>query len=86
MKYLIILLAIIAFSIIANAQSDKEGCKEHPFIPNRISGYFIGECENNEFSVHTVPTKTGEKTLEGKKNSIAIFPKSRFERCKRNIR
>lgn len=73
MKYLIILLAIIAFSITANAQSDKDSCKEHTLIPSRIKGYFIGECENNEFSVHTVPTKTGEKTLEGKKTVLQYF-------------
>lgn len=49
------------------SHGDAEGCKDHERIPNRISGYFIGSCESNEFSSHTVATTYGEKTIEGRK-------------------
>lgn len=58
------------------AQSDKENCTDHPLIPTRIPGYYLGECENNDFSSHVVLTTTGEKTIEGKKTVLQYFLKS----------
>lgn len=55
------------------AQGDKEGCTEHPLIPSRIPGYYIGNCDQNEFSSHTLLTKSGEKTIEGKKTVLEYF-------------
>jgi len=75
MKKIIVFLTLILLAGEVNSQSDKEGCKEHTLIPSRIQGYYIGECEYNDFSVHTVQTKTGEKTLEGKKTVLQYFLK-----------
>lgn len=62
-------------SVLINAQNDKEGCKDHELIPSRIPGYFIGDCEKNDFSSHTVVTPAGEKTIEGKKTVLQYFIK-----------
>ena len=75
MKHLILLLSCSFFASLVAAQSDKTGCADHPLVPSRIPGYYIGECENNEFSAHTVPTKNGEKMLEGKKTVLQYFLK-----------
>lgn len=57
------------------SQNDKEGCKDHPILPSRIPDYYIGNCEINDFSVHTLLTKQGDKTIEGKKTVIEYFLK-----------
>lgn len=53
------------------AQADKEGCKDHELIPNRLPGYYISECDKNDFSAHTVPIAgKPEKNIEGKKTVL----------------
>jgi OmpA-OmpF porin, OOP family len=55
------------------SQKDKEGCQEHQILPSRIPGYHIGNCEQNDFSAHTVLTSKGERTIEGKKTVLQYF-------------
>lgn len=74
MKTSFLLLGVfLAFA--ANAQTDKEGCRDHALIPSRIPGYYIDECEQNDFSSHMVPTPLGERTIEGKKTVLQYVPK-----------
>jgi len=75
MKKLILLFGVFIFSGFM-AQTDKEGCKDHELIPSRLPGYYIGECEKNDFSDHTVLTPTGEKKIEGKKTVLQYFLKN----------
>jgi len=74
MKTYILFISFI-ISIHANSQNDKSGCKDHELIPSRLPGYYIGECENNEFSNHVVALTNGEKTIEGKKTVLQYFLK-----------
>ena len=75
-KYLILcVLSLFVALDTGYAQSDKENCKEHTIIPSRIPDYYIGNCDVNEFSSHTVFTKKGEKIIEGKKTVLEYFIK-----------
>lgn len=76
MKRLVFFLGLFLALAAAFAQSDRENCADHPLIPARIPGYYIGECENNDFSTHVVATETGEKTVEGKKTVLQYFLKT----------
>lgn len=79
MKNVILLFTLMALTAIAYGQSDKNGCKDHPLIPTRIPNYYISDCENNEFSTHTVVTTMGEKTVEGKKTVLQYALKPGFK-------
>jgi outer membrane protein OmpA-like peptidoglycan-associated protein len=70
----VFLLMVIGLQA-AVAQSDKEGCSDHLLFPSRIPGYFIGNCEENEFSTHVVLTSNGEKEVQGKKTVLEYFLK-----------
>lgn len=72
-RHMTLLLMLLAPLSILKAQSDKENCAEHPMIPSRIPGYYIGNCEVNDFSSHVVLTAQGEKTVEGKKTVLEYF-------------
>ncbi len=74
MKKVMLFLSLILV-VLSYSQNDKDGCKDHEMIPSRIPGYFIGDCEKNDFSSHTVITPTGEKTIEGKKTILQYFIK-----------
>jgi len=74
MKTLALFFSLMMSGFII-AQADKEGCKDHELIPSRLPGYYIGECEKNDFSSHVVITPTGEKTIEGKKTVLQYFLK-----------
>lgn len=69
----ILLLSFLLPFSTAYSQNDKENCKDHPLIPTRIPNYFIGSCDQNEFSSHVVLTAKGEKTIEGKKPFLNTF-------------
>lgn len=72
---LVVLLLMFIGLKAAVAQSDKEGCRDHALFPSRIPGYFIGNCEENEFSTHVVLTAQGDKEVQGKKTVLEYFLK-----------
>jgi OOP family OmpA-OmpF porin len=74
MKNFILLLSFF-LTFTTFSQTDKENCTEHPLIPTRIPDYFIGNCDANDFSSHTVLTPQGEKVIEGKKTVLEYFLK-----------
>lgn len=74
MKLVLLFLLLAAYGA-ATAQTDAEGCKDHDLIPSRLPGYYIGNCENNEFSSYVFRTPNSEKTIEGKKWVLEYFLK-----------
>lgn len=64
------------FCLVSLAQNDTDGCKDYELFPSRIPGYYIGNCETNEYSSHTVLTANGEKVIEGKKWVYEYFLQS----------
>lgn len=53
----------IAAAVFAQ-QVDEEGCKDHPMF-SRMPNFFIGSCQDQEFSTYEFDLPDGPKKLEG---------------------
>ncbi len=47
------------------AQTDREGCADHPLL-SRMTGYFIGSCKKEAFASHEFQTADGKVAAEGR--------------------
>lgn len=64
------LVVLIGAVRVGWAQQDKEGCSDHPLLSGRVPGYYLADCEQNDFSSHTVTVKTSERMIEGRKTVL----------------
>ena len=71
-KIIFALAMAVSISASTFAQQDKEGTKDHPMFPNRITNYFITESTTNFDAVDFNVAAGGSKiiTKEGTKSSI----------------
>jgi len=70
-KLLIVVVAALILLPAADlfAQADKTGCEDHPLFPTRMPGYYIANCQVEEFGVYEFWTEKGPRVkvpVEGK--------------------
>ncbi len=62
-----ILVMFVAAVFVSNpgyTQEDREGCEDHPLV-NRLEGFYIDRCVDEEFSSYKFNTPEGKKSVEG---------------------
>jgi len=57
-------LAVTLAPTVGYAQTDREGCEDHPLL-TRMNGFFIDRCQDQAFSSHQFQTAEGKVTVEG---------------------
>lgn len=68
-----IAVAVVVASWLAPvgaAQTDREGCVDHPLL-TRLDGFFIEGCKEETFSSHDFNTEDGKVTVEGHWTSVS---------------
>jgi OmpA-OmpF porin, OOP family len=65
-----VLMAILILSAVPLlAQEDAEGCKDHALF-NRLSGFFISNCDSSQYDLRRFPKGPLADTAEGKRAAV----------------
>jgi OmpA-OmpF porin, OOP family len=67
-----LLVLVLLFSgVPLMAQEDAEGCKDHPRF-NRLPGFYIANCDSNQFDLRRFPQGPLRETPEGEKRARTV--------------
>jgi outer membrane protein OmpA-like peptidoglycan-associated protein len=70
---MLIVVVFVAAAFVSQpgyAQQDREGCEDHPLL-NRLEGFYIDGCKQEEFGSYEFNTPEGRKPVEGHFISIS---------------
>lgn len=65
-----IVMVAASISLAGAAQTDREGCADHPLL-TRLDGFYIEGCKKESFSTHDFTTEHGKVTVEGQWTSVS---------------
>ena len=82
-----LIIASLCFlsSFPAFAENDKEVCKNHPLLTNKISGYYIYDCPNNDYGQETILNEKGEEKIVSGKKTVLIYSLNTNEKGKSSV-